>query len=231
MHSAHESRAEASALTMIDKPIIAIVETQRLQMHQYLYVIGVGSNLGDRLEIIHQARRYISQLDIDILEQSSILETAPEGGIADRQFLNAAWLCACNDAPRAMLLKLQSIELKLGRNRDQRWANRTLDLDILLWKHHNDSLEQPSRRFTDDMLMIPHPRLLDRRFALQPAAEIAPDWIHPDSLRRLRDENTKSMANGSLDLQLASCQRSIQPIRLNELSMRTTFDNPAISKD
>ena len=157
-------------------------------VRKHRYVLGVGSNLGDRAEVLRAAAALLPEFDLELIAHSSVFETAPEGGIADLPFLNAAWLCSCDDLPRALLAKLHRIERQFGRTREQVWGNRTLDLDILLWKQGDDSADDACRRYADDRLIVPHPRLLTRSFALKPAAEVAPDWIHPDSSRRLQHE-------------------------------------------
>lgn len=152
------------------------------------YVIGIGSNLGDRAQLLRAAEEELRRGGIVISAKSAVRETEPVGGVADRPFLNAAWLCLSPDMPSALLRKLQEIEAMLGRVREGRWGNRTIDLDVLLWKRNGDTAEQPTRRHEGEHPTIPHPRLLERPFALEPAAEVAPEWIHPYTGRSLREE-------------------------------------------
>lgn len=154
----------------------------------HTYIIGVGSNMGDRSQMLSAAAESLLHAGIVILAKSAVYETDPVGGIADRSFLNAAWRCTSNDRPSEILRKLQAIETSLGRQREQRWGNRTLDLDILLWKHASDPINQPSRRHEAEHPTIPHPRLLERPFALIPAVDVAADWIHPYTGRTLEEE-------------------------------------------
>lgn len=180
----------------------------------HTYIIGVGSNLGDRWQILAAAEESLLQSGIAILAKSKIYETEPIGGVADRQFLNAAWRCSSSDRPSSILRKLQAIETALGRLRHQHWGNRTLDLDILLWKHANDAMDQPSRRHEAEHPTIPHPRLLERPFALIPAAEVAPDWIHPYTGRTLKEEVARSRATATavtLNLNLATPPNILDP--------------------
>jgi 2-amino-4-hydroxy-6-hydroxymethyldihydropteridine diphosphokinase len=152
------------------------------------YVIAVGSNLGDRAQLLRAAEEELRHAGIVISAKSAVRETEPVGGAADRPFLNAAWLCLSPDMPSVLLRKLQAIEAMLGRVREERWGNRTIDLDVLLWKRQGDTAEQATRRHEGEHPTIPHPRLLERPFALEPAAEVAPDWIHPYTGRSLREE-------------------------------------------
>jgi 7,8-dihydro-6-hydroxymethylpterin-pyrophosphokinase len=93
-------------------------------------------------------------------------------------YLNAAAIIETENSPQAMLAQLQHIEMQLGRERRERWGERTLDLDLLL--HDQCVLHSPS-------LVVPHPRLPFRRFVLTPAAEIAGDLTHPTTGFSIRE--------------------------------------------
>ncbi|MBX3415541.1 MAG: 2-amino-4-hydroxy-6-hydroxymethyldihydropteridine diphosphokinase [Pirellulales bacterium] len=135
-------------------------------------LIGIGSNLGDRAALVERALAALAQLpETQSVARSSVYETAPIGGPAAQfPYLNCAALLASELSPFALLDQLQRIEHELGRVRTEHWGSRTIDLDLLLY----DELELASER-----LVVPHPRLAWRRFALKPAAEIAPDMLHP----------------------------------------------------
>jgi len=147
--------------------------------------IGVGSNLGDRSAHCAEATAALGRLPRTALVQiSPWIETPPQEGVAGGTFLNGVVELATELSPRALLQSLQVIEIAAGRPAGhRRGAARSMDLDILLY---GDSLV----REVD--LAVPHPRMAERRFVLEPLAAIAPDVRHPvlkltaaDLLRRL----------------------------------------------
>jgi transaldolase len=113
----------------------------------------------------------------EVLRTSRSFWSQPMGA-ARQQFLNGAVRIRTAHAPAALLALCKQIENRIGRKRSQRWADRSIDLDILL-------VEDCVRMSVD--LTIPHPGLLERAFALVPAAEVAPDWVHPLDGRSLSD--------------------------------------------
>ena len=134
-------------------------------------LIGLGSNLGDRAAILHQALQLLARDVGNVHAASSFYATRSVGGPSNQpEYLNAAAVCECTQSPADVLNALQSIEQQCGRQRDQRWNSRTLDLDLLLY----DQIVSETPE-----LMLPHPRMAFRRFVLHPAAEIAPQMIHP----------------------------------------------------
>jgi len=137
-----------------------------------LCLIGLGSNLGDRSRLIDEALAELKRLpDFDIVKQSRYYQTQPAGGPSTQpEFLNAAAVLQTTLPPQTLLAELQKIETGLGRLRIEHWGPRTIDLDLLLY----DNLAR-----TEPDLVIPHPRLAWRRFVLEPAAEVAPEMIHP----------------------------------------------------
>ena len=134
--------------------------------------IAFGSNLGDRHAHLQGAReRLCTTAGIDCLAASSLYESQPSGGPGGQGlYLNAVIAIATVLAPLALLQLLQTIEKEHGRVRSERWAERTLDLDLLLY---NDLILQTGT------LTLPHPRLHERAFVLLPCAEIAPTLRHP----------------------------------------------------
>lgn len=143
--------------------------------------IGLGSNLGDRHAHLAAAFDALAAAPAThLLARSSVRETAPVGPIAQGPFLNAVALIETSLPPRELLSRLHAIERSRGRDRarEQRWGPRTLDLDILLYD--NLILDQPG-------LTIPHPRLHERRFVLEPLAEVWPDAIVPPLRRSVAD--------------------------------------------
>ncbi len=133
--------------------------------------IGIGSNLGNRHAYYQRALEAIAILpDTRILHQSSQYETQPLGE-ALTWYLNGVIEIQTAFTPEPVLRRLQAIEHALGRVRSaKRWASRTIDLDLLFFD--SQIVETPD-------LHIPHPELHNRRFVLEPLAEIAPHFVHP----------------------------------------------------
>jgi len=133
--------------------------------------IGLGANLGPREQTLRAA---LQELDgrpaVRVTGVSSFLETRPVGGPPQGPFLNAAAELRTSLSPRELLAVLQEVERRFGRRRTVRWGPRTLDLDLLL--HDGHVIEEPD-------LKVPHPRMHERRFVLEPLAQIAPDAVHP----------------------------------------------------
>ncbi|PIQ83762.1 MAG: 2-amino-4-hydroxy-6-hydroxymethyldihydropteridine diphosphokinase [Candidatus Omnitrophica bacterium CG11_big_fil_rev_8_21_14_0_20_63_9] len=134
--------------------------------------IGIGSNEGDRLTMISQAIRQLSATrGIRLVQMATIRETDPVGGPPQERYLNTVIEIETELAPPALLRTLQGIEHALGRRRQaERWGPRTIDLDLLLYD---------DRILHDPSLTVPHPRMHERRFVLEPLAELAPAFIHP----------------------------------------------------
>lgn len=134
--------------------------------------IGIGANLGNRETMIAAAvDRLRGCPGVARVILSRLHETAPVGGPADQpMYLNAAARVETSLPPRSLLDQLLKIEQELGRRRDRKWGPRTIDLDLLLYD--DVVVETPN-------LTLPHPRLHERRFVLQPLAEIAGETIHP----------------------------------------------------
>ena len=131
--------------------------------------VGIGSNLGNRIENCANAVRKISDF-ATVSAISSIYETEPVGNEDQPNFINCAVKIETDLSPYDLLLSLQSIEDILGRERIQKWGPRIIDLDILFY---NDLVIE------SDELIVPHPMAHLRRFVLEPLSEIAPDLIHP----------------------------------------------------
>lgn len=132
--------------------------------------VGVGSNLGDRLGHLEAAIDGLAAVS-RVSGISSVYETAPVGGPDQGAFLNAVVLIATARTPCSLLRELLVIERARGRIRDTRWGPRTLDLDLILWER--ETISEPG-------LTVPHPRMLDRRFVLEPLLEVWPDARMPD---------------------------------------------------
>ena len=128
--------------------------------------VGIGSNLGDREGNLRRAVELLSAEDgIDIVSVSEIRETDPVGPVEQAPFLNGAVRIETDLAPRELLQRLLGVEQRLGRVREERWGPRTIDLDLLLYG--DEVVDEPG-------LTVPHPRLHERRFALEPLSDLAP---------------------------------------------------------
>ena len=134
--------------------------------------LGLGSNVGDREAILRNALSKLAECaDIELIRCSKFLENPAVGGPENAPpFLNAAAEIQTTLGSHALLHQLLEIEKSLGRLRREKWAPRTIDLDILLYGDHI---------IASDELVVPHPLMHERRFVLQPLAEIAPDAVHP----------------------------------------------------
>jgi len=134
--------------------------------------IGIGSNLGDRLQQISDAARALGAAEgIRIVQMAPIIETDAVGGPPQGPYLNTVVELETSVAPQQLLTVLQQIERRLGRVPSaQRWAPRPIDLDLLLYD---------DRVVNDPQLTIPHPRMHERRFVLEPLAQLAPQVMHP----------------------------------------------------
>jgi len=135
--------------------------------------IGLGANLGEREKTIEEALRRIEADDRTSLLRSTVpIETDPVGYEDQPRFLNAAASLATTRSPRELLDLLLEIERDLGRIRGQgpRYGPRTIDLDLLLYG---------DERIDGETLEVPHPRLHERRFVLEPLAELDPGLVVP----------------------------------------------------
>jgi 2-amino-4-hydroxy-6-hydroxymethyldihydropteridine diphosphokinase len=130
--------------------------------------IGLGSNLGDRLRFLREAVDALGQAG-DVVAVSPVYETEPVGGPAGQgAFLNVVVELRTADSPRRLLERCQSLERAADRVRAVRFGPRTLDADVLL-------VGQES--VDDEDLVVPHPRMWERRFVLAPLADLAPDVV------------------------------------------------------
>ena len=134
--------------------------------------IGLGSNLGDRREMIARALEQLRPRRV-----STIVETEPWGVADQPRFLNAVAEIETDLEPAALLDRLLDVERGLGRVRKEKWGPRTIDLDLLLYG---------DRQIASDTLSVPHPRLPDRKFVLEGLAELCPDRTVPGRGRTVR---------------------------------------------
>jgi len=130
-------------------------------------VLAMGSNLQDRLGLLRGAVASLRQIST-VISVSSLYETEPVGGPDQGRYLNAAVVVDTDLRPRDLLEALLAIERAADRVRGVKWGPRTLDLDIIAYGQ--EQVDEPD-------LTIPHPRARDRRFVLDPVAEIAPNTV------------------------------------------------------
>jgi 2-amino-4-hydroxy-6-hydroxymethyldihydropteridine diphosphokinase len=141
-------------------------------------IIALGSNLGDRLQMLRKAAAFLQELSTTPISVSSAYETDPVGASTQR-YLNAVARVSTELRPGALLGYLKDWEVAQGRDPDAgRWTDRLIDLDIIDY----------DRRYVEEAeLVVPHPECTKRRFVMQPLSEIAPDWVHPTEGLRIDD--------------------------------------------
>ena len=142
--------------------------------------IGLGSNLGEREATLREALTRLGELDgVALVAVSSFRETDPVGNVDQPRFVNGAAEIETNLGPRELLDRLLEVERSLGRDRsrEERWGPRTVDLDLLLY---GDEIVGEAG------LEVPHPRLAERAFVVEPLLELDPELRLPDG-RALRD--------------------------------------------
>ena len=134
--------------------------------------IGIGSNEGERFDSISTAIGLLGAVPgVRVAQMAMIIETEPVGGPPQDPYLNTVVELETSRPPRELLDALQRIERRLGRvPSPQRWSPRPIDLDLLLYDEQ--VIEEPG-------LSVPHPRMHERRFVLEPLAQLAPEAVHP----------------------------------------------------
>ncbi|HMG92889.1 MAG TPA: 2-amino-4-hydroxy-6-hydroxymethyldihydropteridine diphosphokinase, partial [Chryseolinea sp.] len=130
----------------------------------------LGTNLGSRISNLTNAMRAIERRVGKVVKVSSVYETSAWGKTDQPAFLNQAVQIVTKEDPGVVLENILAIEEGLGRKRNEKWGERTIDIDILLFG--DEVCQLPN-------LVIPHPQLANRRFTLVPLNEIAGDFIHP----------------------------------------------------
>jgi 2-amino-4-hydroxy-6-hydroxymethyldihydropteridine diphosphokinase len=136
--------------------------------------VGLGSNLGEREATLREALARLGEIDgIAVVAISSFRETDPVGNVDQPRFVNAAAEIETSLGPRDLLESLLEVERSLGRDRtrEERWGPRTIDLDLLLYG--DETVDEPG-------LEVPHPRLAERAFVLEPLLELDPGLRLPD---------------------------------------------------
>jgi 2-amino-4-hydroxy-6-hydroxymethyldihydropteridine diphosphokinase len=139
-------------------------------MQHFHYYLILGSNLGDRLAQLRVASKYIVEKAGEIISESSIYETQPWGHEDQPWFLNQALHILSPLEPSELMYTIKNIEKEAGRLPNEKWHERHIDIDILWYDQ---------QAYQNDDLIIPHPMLHLRNFALIPLMEIAPFLVHP----------------------------------------------------
>ncbi len=139
--------------------------------------LSLGSNVGDRKENLRAGIREL-RLVGNVLALSSFYETEPVEFTGQPWFLNCALVLATRRLPSELLRDVLEIESRMGRHRTREKGPRTIDIDILLFEDVVLNAEE---------LTIPHPALQERRFVLEPLAEIAPEVVHPVLKRTVKE--------------------------------------------
>lgn len=161
----------------IPHPFEDVSVTARVERNQV--ILSLGSSQGDREAALNFAVDRLSRTEgIEILKVSSFIESQPYGGVAQNVFLNGALLISTILNPQTLLNAIHKIEAEGGRVRTKRWADRTLDIDIIFFG--NKVIEQ-------DGLCIPHPDYANRDFVLTPVKQIAPSFVCPLTHKRMAD--------------------------------------------
>ena len=141
--------------------------------------IGMGSNLGDKAQLLRNALYIIGNKPFENIRVSQVVETEPWGFSSGNTFYNLVVVAETALSPDAVLQELLSIENSLGRQRETGgYSDRTIDLDVLFYG---------SACIRNDQLEVPHPRLHLRRFVLEPLQEILPFWVHPGSGKKVAE--------------------------------------------
>jgi len=144
-----------------------------------LAVLGLGSNIGDSRRTVLDAAAALGQV-LDGLRRASLYETEPMYVADQGRFINTAVSGLFAGTAEELLVCVNRIEAEFGRDRgkERRWGERTLDIDILLFGGRR--IVRPASK-KQPYLEIPHPRLKERRFALQPLLELVPDAVEPET--------------------------------------------------
>ena len=149
--------------------------------------VGLGANVGDRRRHLRLAVRGLP----DVVAVSPVYETEPVGGPAGQvPYLNAVVELVTERGPRALLEVARVLEERAGRVRHQRHGARTLDVDVLLVG--DEQVDEPD-------LVVPHPRMWQRRFVLAPLADLAPELV-PAELLAASEGEVRRLAAGALDV-------------------------------
>lgn len=128
--------------------------------------LGLGSNLGDRLENLRRAVHLLKERGVPVLRSSRVYETEPVGGPDQPDYLNAVVEVEAPGTARELLEAALGVEDAMGRVREERWGSREIDIDVLTFDR--EEIDEPG-------LQVPHPRMHERAFVLIPLLELDAD--------------------------------------------------------
>ena len=160
---------------------------------KHITFLLLGSNLGDRKNNLQIARNAIAASVGTLLEASSVYRTAAWGKTDQPEFLNQALKVETTLSPEHILEEILKIEKNMGRIRVEKWGERIMDIDILLYDDN---------QLTSPVLTLPHAQLERRRFALVPLTEIGGEVIHP--VYKIKISDLLSQCNDSLEVEKVS---------------------------
>ena len=140
--------------------------------------LSLGSNLGDRQSLLNEALHRLETAGVHVVHRSTIHETEPQDYLDQPRFLNMAVEVETDLTPQELLATIQKIETEMGRQRTIPKGPRTIDIDILFYAN---------QIISEAGLEIPHPRLTERHFVLDPLQEIAPEFRHPAKGKTVRE--------------------------------------------
>lgn len=140
--------------------------------------LGLGSNIGEREQLLQQALVMLADDHLRVLRTSAVYETEPVGVRDQPWFLNAVAEVELDLFPMQLLARTQRVEREMGRKRGKVHGPRAIDIDILLFGRF--AIDTPQ-------LVVPHPRLAERRFVLEPLADLDPELRHPITRRMVRE--------------------------------------------
>ena len=146
--------------------------------------VGLGANIGDPAAHLADALESLGR-DGVLVACSNVYRSAPIGP-AQPEFLNLAAELAVTESPRQLLARCQALEAAAGRVRLERWGPRTLDVDVLIYG--DLAMREPD-------LVIPHPRMRQRRFVLAPLAELAPELVTVGDLAAVSDQDCERICS------------------------------------
>jgi 2-amino-4-hydroxy-6-hydroxymethyldihydropteridine diphosphokinase len=152
--------------------------------------LGLGANLGDRLENLRRALDLLEARGIRVVRSSRVYETDPVGGPKQSDYLNAVVEVEAPGSARELLEASLAVEDELGRVREERWGPRTVDLDVLTFG--DETIDEPD-------LQVPHPRMHERGFVLIPLLELDADPPLPGG-RRASEVRLGALALGGVRL-------------------------------
>jgi 2-amino-4-hydroxy-6-hydroxymethyldihydropteridine diphosphokinase len=150
--------------------------------------LGLGSNLGDRLENLRTAVRLLGESGVRVIRSSRVFATDPVGGPEQPEYLNAVIEVDAGGSARDLLEAGLRVEDRMGRERGERWGPRVIDLDVLTFG--NEEIDEPD-------LQVPHPRMHEREFVLIPLLELDADPPLPEG-RKVATLRLGSMALGGV---------------------------------